>query len=211
MSYLLYCASNISKEHGHIVYNPKEFTDNPITVNVPELVNILEEFINQPPFENAALVEKSSQVENLKPKGSREKPSSPEESVPDSTDVKGSSVDAKNEEKTVPENASGNQQQSREKLDPTSPSLQSLSGGTVFYCQVKELDKKRLQEFACKLIAYLKKSVSAMSEAENFLSREIVNEPSGIKQVIDIRNYLVRYAQSENKSYQKGYLYIKKE
>lgn len=87
---------------------------------------------------------------------------------------------------------------------PSATRMKVLSA-TAFICQCKNIDKKALDDFCDELISYLKKSSSELS-ATNFLSLDICL--SGMIEVINLRNYLARYVNSEKKHFQEGYLYV---
>lgn len=92
-----------------------------------------------------------------------------------------------------------------EKITSASP-MKALSS-KAFICQCRDIDKTALNEFYDELISYLQKSSSELS-ATNFLSPDRSKFFSGMIEVINLRNYLARYVNSENKRYREGYLYI---
>jgi hypothetical protein len=90
-----------------------------------------------------------------------------------------------------------------EKITSASP-MKALSS-KAFICKCRDIDKTALNEFYDELISYLQKSSSELS-ATNFLSPDICL--SGMIEVINLRNYLARYVNSEKKNFQEGYLYV---
>ncbi|MCT7994079.1 hypothetical protein [Laspinema olomoucense] len=88
--------------------------------------------------------------------------------------------------------------------------IQSLSG-EVYYCQTKKIkDTIAFQEFKNDLAEYLHKSLSRIN-SDNLLKEETNVFISGIKEVLEVRNYLVTYTtNSSKKQYKEGYLYVMK-
>jgi len=76
----------------------------------------------------------------------------------------------------------------------------------AYTCQVQKLDETVLNNFCIELTEYLQKCCSEISKS--FLSEEANLSIAGLREVIEIRNYLVRYTKSKKKAYQNGYLYI---
>ncbi|MGB8686645.1 MAG: hypothetical protein WCD53_04820 [Microcoleus sp.] len=76
----------------------------------------------------------------------------------------------------------------------------------AYICHVPELDDTVLTKFCTELTEYLQKCCSEISK--DFLSEKVNVSISGLREVIELRNYLARYTQSEKKAYQNGYLYI---
>lgn len=94
---------------------------------------------------------------------------------------------------------------SRQKLP-----IQSLSG-QIYYCQTKKLkDTEAFQKLKNDLTEYLHKSISIIS-SDNLLKEETNIFISGIKEVLEVRDYLVTYTTASSmKQYQEGYLYVMK-
>jgi hypothetical protein len=84
--------------------------------------------------------------------------------------------------------------------------LYGLSGNAYIY-KSKSLPKDKLDLLCVELIEYIKKCSSDISQY-HFLSEQVNLDISGLKEVIEIRNYLYMYTQSKKKQYQNGYLYI---
>jgi len=76
----------------------------------------------------------------------------------------------------------------------------------AYICQVQQLNKTDLTKFCTELTEYLQKCCSEISKS--FLSEEVNVSISGLREVIEIRNYLAKFTKSEKKAYQNGYLYI---
>ncbi|WP_309740489.1 hypothetical protein [Chamaesiphon sp. OTE_20_metabat_361] len=93
-----------------------------------------------------------------------------------------------------------------EKLSGKSVSLKALSG-KAFVCESDKLDKDILDRFRTELTKYLEKCCSNISQ--NGLFSDNTNlDISGLSELIELRNYLVKYTNSSKKICQKGYLYI---
>ena len=174
MNYTLNFALNLKKEGEHIVYDKENFIQE-ARISVPDIVSILEKFL-QPPFQSVGIVDK-----------------------PESQKVQ--SADGFSREKVQ-----GEVKASNENLISQLP-LQGLSG-QAYYCQIKDLDKAKIKEITSDLSNYLQESISKLN-SDNFLADETGNVASGIKQVMEIRNYLALHLKKpDNKKYKKGYLFI---
>jgi len=176
MSYTLNFSRKLKKDGAEVIYDPKEFDDQPIRIKVPDVVKLFQEFIKN--FEKAGLVDQSSQK------------------------------DVQSDETKIDENVNVGNVVAGETKSPatTTGGLKALSG-EVYYCQVKELNPEAMTQFCTGLTEYMKKSFFNMTP-ENFLSEDTHGLVSGIKEVLEVRNYLVRYTQSHKKSIQNGYLYV---
>lgn len=97
-------------------------------------------------------------------------------------------------------------QLSEQKSITTSPTLKGLSG-KAYICKSKELDKTVLSQFCTELTQYLQICCSKFSP-EKFLSEENNLYVSGLREVLELRNYLAKYTKSNKKIYQNGYLYV---
>ncbi|WP_416666786.1 hypothetical protein [Egbenema bharatensis] len=84
--------------------------------------------------------------------------------------------------------------------------LKGISG-KAYICQSKELNEEALARICSDLTSYFQECYSKIS-TENFLSDDNNSYISGIREVLEIRNYLAKYTRSKKKSYQNGYLYI---
>ncbi|WP_445626209.1 hypothetical protein [Nostoc sp. DSM 114167] len=75
--------------------------------------------------------------------------------------------------------------------------------------KVKDLDKIYLEELCTGIATYLTNNVSKIS-AETLLSMEINPIFSGLREIIDLRNYLLNFVKNPNdkKKYREGYIYI---
>lgn len=76
----------------------------------------------------------------------------------------------------------------------------------AYICQVQQLNETALTKFCTELTEYLQKCCSEISRS--FLSEEVNLSISGLREVIELRNYLARYTKSKKKAYQNGFLYI---
>lgn len=85
-------------------------------------------------------------------------------------------------------------------------SLVGLSG-EAYICESKKIDKDILSQFCNELTKYLHECCSHIS-TESFLSTEVSLDISGLREILEVRNYLAKYVNSNKKSYQNGYIYI---
>ena len=77
----------------------------------------------------------------------------------------------------------------------------------AFICESDKLNEGILDIFRIELTKYLEKCCSNISQ--NGLFSDNTNlDISGLGEIIELRNYLVKYTNSGKKMYQKGYLYI---
>lgn len=151
MKYTLSFSLKLERSGSLVIYNSKTFAEKPIIISIPEIVKLVECFIEN--FEEVGITEKLD-------KGITKK------------------------------------------LD----NLKGLSG-TAYICESKELDQDILDKFCVKLTEYLQKCCSNISK-HGLLSEQINLDISGLAEVIEIRNYLAKYTNSDKKSYEDGYLYI---
>lgn len=100
----------------------------------------------------------------------------------------------------------GDRQLSEQKPITTSTDLKGLSG-KAYICKSKELDETVLNQFCTELTEYIKMCCLNFSP-ENLLSEQNGLYVSGLREVLELRNYLARYTRSNKKNYQNGYLYI---
>lgn len=175
MKYTLNFSLGLKKEGSHIVYDPEKFAGKPVEISVPDVVKILESFIQS--FEQVGIVEQTL------PK----------------------SIQSQEKEKNGTDNSS-DKQISEQKSLAKFPDLKSLAG-KAYICKSKELDETVLNQFCTELTEYLQVCCSNFSP-KNFLSEENGLYVSGLKEVLELRNYLARYTSSNKKNYQNGYLYI---
>lgn len=103
-------------------------------------------------------------------------------------------------------NLNSNQHLSLVVSNTMTSSLTGLSG-KAYIRRSKEVDKDRLKQFCLKLTEYIQSGCSKLS-SENFLTAESTTYFAGLSQVIELRNYLSMYTQSEKKILQDGYLYV---
>lgn len=87
----------------------------------------------------------------------------------------------------------------------TSP-LQGLAG-EAYICQTRKLDQPGLRQFCLQLVQYFKQGYSTLA-TENFLECENNLYLSGLREAIELRNYLVRYTRTPRKVYRNGYLFV---
>lgn len=182
MAYILDFLLEVKRDENNpklIYYDPEKFAGDKIRVSLPDVVKVFEPFIKS--FETVGVVEKAPPKSDRSPK------------------KKGS-------------DAPGDGEQPEKKATATPSPLMPVSG-EAYICQSKELDEAALKQLCVGLVEYLRDCCSKFS-GETFLSQETgVSEEtnvcvSGIQQVIELRNYLTKYTNSENKMYKKGYLYV---
>ena len=82
--------------------------------------------------------------------------------------------------------------------------LQSFSGEALI-CKVQELNSKHLDKVNKDIAEKLSTCLSEITE-ENLYSEELTVPFSEVKELIELRNYLLRYVITKKKSFQKGYM-----
>nr|MDZ8016347.1 hypothetical protein [Nostoc sp. ZfuVER08] len=87
-----------------------------------------------------------------------------------------------------------------------STALKGISG-KAYICQSKELNEEVLDKVCTELTRYFQECCSQIS-TKNFLSEDNDVYVSGLREVLEVRNYLAKYTRSKKKIYQNGYLYI---
>jgi hypothetical protein len=167
MKYLLYFALDISWQGSCIVYDPQQFTEKPISLSVPDLVEIFTNFTQK--FREVGIVEKQKENKILIKEKGDEHPIAPE-------------------------------------LFDSSNNLQVISG-RAHICKLETLKSEDLELFYDKLVKYLQKCCLKIS-TKNFLSKETSLCFAGLREVMEIRNYLAQYTKSKRKMFKNGYLYI---
>lgn len=174
MTYYLHFSLKIDRRDSCVVYNPERFAGNPIPISVPDVVKIIENFIQQ--FEKVGIIEEhNNQTISIKNKNQK--------------------------------NIASNQENERELSSIQAPKpLYGLSGH-VYICKLESLQKDKLDLLCTELVEYIKKCSSDISQY-HFLSEQVNLDISGLKEVIEIRNYLSMYTQTKKKQYQNGYFYI---
>lgn len=71
----------------------------------------------------------------------------------------------------------------------------------------QNLNDAKLSHLCVEITEYLQNCCSVIS-SENILSEEVGLYISGLREIIELRNYLARYINSRKKMYQNGYVYI---
>ena len=116
----------------------------------------------------------------------------------------------KHESTSTKEKANENNFAQEQSIDSTQTSksnpLKAISG-KAYICQSKELNEEMLDQICTDLTKYLQECCSQFTN-DNFLSEDNNLYISGLREVLEVRNYLARYTRSKKKTYQKGYLYI---
>lgn len=170
MKYTLNFSMKLEKDGSYIVYNPQEFTEQPILISFPDIVSTFERFIAK--FEEVGI------VDNLP--------------IQKAQNDKKNRRDKVRSQKQLPEQKSINK----------SITLKGLSG-RAYICKSKDLDENVLNQFCSELTDYIHKFGSELS-SKTFLSKEI--SFSGLREVIELRSYLVKY--TKDKQIANGYLYV---
>jgi hypothetical protein len=180
MSYYLLFALKLEQHNSQVFYDPEVFVDYPINISVPEVKELVSHFI--PVLETVAVVE-------------RKLPQKDKENA-----------ESNEEQKTGAIHLALDQNENRIKV-PLSPVT-----AEAHVCGVKDLDTSERSAFntlCSEITAYLAESVSKIS-AKNLLEVELSPIFSGLREAIDLRNYLLNYIENPSKSkiYQKGFIYI---
>jgi len=171
MKYNLNFSPKIEWRDQCVVYDEKKFTEQPIQISVPGVVELVEPFLKA--FEEVAITDQLTSHPTLNEEKSKENSPAQENSLVDSKPT----------------------------IKPTAPRAVDAK---AYICRSKDLDKKALEQFCSDLARYFQSGCSQIS-SENLLSEEVNLYISGLREVLEIRNYLARYAK---KNYQNGYLYI---
>lgn len=87
-----------------------------------------------------------------------------------------------------------------------STALRGISG-KAYICQSKELNEEVLDQICAELTRYSQECCSQIF-TNYFLSEDNNLYVSGLREVLEVRNYLAKYTRSKKKIYQNGYLYI---
>jgi hypothetical protein len=111
------------------------------------------------------------------------------------------------EEKTQGTTVAHEEKLSDSKSVTGSTALIGLSGKARI-CKSQDLDEAVIEQFCTELTKYVQICCSKISEKDKFLSEEINLYISGLREVIELRNYLTKYTRSKKKAYQNGYLYV---
>lgn len=85
-------------------------------------------------------------------------------------------------------------------------SLKSLQG-KAFVRQKEKIDPATLKTLRAELVEYLARSTSDLSE-NNLLSEDTDLLTSGIREALELRNYLRSWVGNQKKIYKEGYVYV---
>jgi hypothetical protein len=174
MKYNLNFSSNLKWHEQCVIYDEKEFTEKPIQISVPDIVKLVEHFLEA--FKEVAITEQLTSHSTLNEEKPREENPAQENSLTDS-------------KPTIKLTA-----------------LREVAA-KAYICKSKDLDKEALEQFCSDLTKYFQAGCSQIS-SENLLSEEVNLYIAGLREVLEIRNYLAKYTKSKKKNYQNGYLYI---
>lgn len=180
MSYHLRFALTLDWQGSQVFYDPKEFVDKePVVISVPEVEELVKRFVKN--LEPVAVVE-------------RETTRNPQ----DSKELKAGSNRT---------DLSDNNLSSENKAGQTTvlPRLRVVEA-QAYVCKAKELESS-LECLCSETTAYLSKTFSTISGAD-FLSDELNALFAGIRQVSDLRNYLLTFVKNPKKMYREGYIYV---
>jgi hypothetical protein len=165
MKYLLYFSLSINRQGSCIIFDPAQFTEQPISLSIPELIKIFTDWIGK--FEEVGIIE------------------SPKD------------------DKKIYKN---NKQHLSSNLTDSHKSLKGISG-KAYVCKLETLKSEDLELFCDELARYWQECCSKIS-LENFLVEENNLYLAGLREVIEIRNYIVKYIKSKQKIIKNGYIYI---
>lgn len=182
MSYYVHFALKLEREGTQVFHDPKAFVDDAVVISVPEVTELLKDFIKG--LELVAIVEKDA------PSNAR-----PAKVVKDASNSAG----------LYDDNAS-----SKEETGKAVGSLRQVAA-EAYICKAKDLDKSLLDCLCSEITAYVTTAFSKISRG-NFLSSELDTQFAGLSQVTELRSYLIRYIENRDnkKMYQEGYVYIMK-
>jgi hypothetical protein len=179
MSYHFLFALELEQQNSQVFYNSEAFVGHPIVVSVPEVKELISQFILT--LNTVAVVEKETSQKGKETKG------------------------AKNNQ---PKTADSSPLALEKNLNETYPTPK-LVAAEAYICKVKDLDKVVLNKLCAGIATYLSGVLSKVS-AENLLDMELSPVFSGLREVVDLRNYLLTFVENPNrkKKYQEGFIYV---
>lgn len=180
MSYHLLFALKLEQQDSQVFYDPEAFVGKPVVISVPEVEEIVAHLTSQ--LQLVAVVEKevAKKDKNLK----RVKFDSESEVVSNPSLIE-------------------------KDLDQSATVLRSVAA-EAYICKADDLKKKGiLSQMSSKIADYLTKSYSEIS-SKDLLEEDLTPVFSGLKEVIDLRNYLLTFVENSGnkKMYREGYTYI---
>jgi hypothetical protein len=173
-------ALDLKPQNSQVFYNSENLVGK-ISISVPEIVGIVEQFI--PALEPVAIVEKPALSKSKKLK-------------------------SKTNEDTVSESLNEKNIIQNNDLMETPIILQQVVE-KAYICQVEQIDKKFLEKLYSGIATYIKESLSKIS-TKDILSIELNVVFSGLDEIMKLRAYLQRFIENPDKKeqYQKGYIFI---
>ena len=178
MKYHLLFALKLRQEESGVIYNSEGFIDRPVPISIPEITNIIRDFVND--FNEVAIVEPKT----LK------KPA-----------LKKASSSNENDSETAKKN-----EHSKNGIEQNTNLLRGVAG-KAYICQLKELNKCSLDRLCFEIATYLKKCLSEISP-DQILSSKLASNFAGIREAIELRNYLSSFVEEPSDMYQNGYICI---
>jgi hypothetical protein len=151
MKYTLNFSLGLDRQDAYVIYNSERFTESPILISIPEIVDSFEHFLRA--FEAVNSVESGALNQ-----------------VAVSADL-------------------------------------NRFADTAYICQSRALNEAALDRFCADLTNYFQHCCLRVP-AEGLLAEETNLYVSGLREVIELRNYLAKYTRSPKKIYQNGYLYV---
>jgi hypothetical protein len=178
MKYHLLFALKLKQEESGVIYESDGFIDRPVPISVPEITTIIKNFVYD--FEQVAMVEPKLVKKHTSKKASN------------SNDTNSKTAN-KNED-------------SKDRLEQNASPLRGVAG-KAYICQLKKLNKSSLDRLCLEIASYLKKCISEISPHE-ILSSELAADFAGIREIVELRNYLSSFVEEKSDTYQNGYIYI---
>lgn len=178
MKYHLLFALKLKREESPVIYNPNDFEGNPVAVSYPAITSIISNFVVD--FDLLPIVEPNP----LK---------------------KPTSKKASNSNKTNGETAN-KIEHSKDGIEQNPSPLGGVAG-TAYICKLKNLNKPSLDRLCSEIATYLKDCISEISP-DKILSSELASDFAGIREAVELRNYLSNWVEDKRPMYQNGYIYI---
>lgn len=180
MKYYLNFVLGLEQEGSNVIYNPGDFEEKPVAISSPEIVKMIENFVSN--FKKVAIVES---------------PTVKKEKKPDIVDIQDSKPEATPDDKN----------ESHKYEDDKSAINLRVVSGQAYICQKQNIQESSIEKLCEELVDYLKKCLSQLQK-EKILSEELNSEFAGMREALELRNYLARFVKSKKKIYKSGYIYI---
>lgn len=182
MSYHLLFSLRLEQQSSQVFYDPEAFVGHPIVISVPDVEELVSHFISA--LETVAIVEKETPKKNA------------------STKLKGT------EDLEKPRIIDVNNSSVNTDLNETIVTLRPIAA-EAYIRKVQDLDKSAFNRLCSGIATYLSENLSKFS-IDNLLEMELNPVFSGLREVIDLRNYLLTFVKNPNnrKNYREGFIYI---